>query len=197
MLRGQIKLVAISGLARCGKDTLAKALVGQFGYRKYSFAEPLYKMLNTLPYLEHLGSHMETAEKEAEIAFYGKSPRRLLQTLGTEWGRNFVHPDIWIRIMEDKLQNKFDITRHSSYVISDLRFPNEAEWVRKIGGLVVRVHRNHEVNVAKHVSEEGFPMLPQDIRISNDGTIEQLCQQAPRIDDLAETRKIAILSSAG
>lgn len=194
MLKGNIKLIGLSGKARCGKDTFAQALAGQFGYRQYSFAAPIYKMLNALPYLEHINSNIATEEKEKEHSFYGKSPRRLLQTLGTEWGRSFVDPNIWVWIMEDLLNKKYDITRHSSFVISDLRFENEAVWIRKMGGLVVRIHRGHEVGVAAHSSEEGFPLLENDVRISNDSTIEDLCQQAARIDDLAEQRKVAIRS---
>lgn len=193
MLKGQIKLIAISGIARCGKDTLAQALAGQFAYRQYSFAEPIYRMLHALPYLEHLNSNLSTEEKEAEVPFYGKSPRRMLQTLGTEWGRNLISPELWISIMEQKLQNKMDITRHSAFVISDLRFANEAEWVRKQGGLVVRIYRGHSVAVAKHSSEDGFDLLAGDHRAANDGSIEDLCQLAPRINELAEdARRLSV-----
>jgi len=190
MLKGNIKLVAISGAARSGKDTLAQALCGQFGYKQYSFAEPIYKMLNTLPYLEHLASGLPTVEKEKEHSFYAKSPRRMLQTLGTEWGRNCVSEDLWIWILEEKFERKYDITKHSSYVISDLRFPNEANWVRKLGGLVVQVVRDSaKIQVAQHVSENGAGIAGEDLIVPNDGTIEALCQQVPQIDTLAEKRR--------
>ena len=188
-LRGKIKLIGISGGARCGKDTLARALVGQFGYRQYSFAEPIYKMLNTLPYLEHLNSNIDTEEKERIISFYGRSPRQLLQTLGTEWGRNQVNMGLWVSILQGKLEIKYDITRHATYVISDMRFHNEAEWVRSIGGICVRVHRGHEIQIAKHVSEAGIRDDLIDVRVGNNSTIEDLCQQAPKLDDLAEARR--------
>lgn len=194
MLPGKIKLIALSGKAKCGKDTFARALVEKFSYRQHSFAEPIYRMLNSLPYLEHLRSQMDDKEKESDNGFYGISPRRMLQTLGTEWGRNQINQNLWIWLMEDKINRKIDVLRHGAFVISDLRFTNEAEWVRKQGGLVVRIHRNHELGVSRHVSEDGFPLRAQDVRISNDGTIEDFEAQASRIDDLAEQCRITVQS---
>lgn len=196
MLKGNIKLVAISGAARSGKDTLAQALCGNFGYHQHSFAEPIYKMLNTLPYLEHISSRRSTEEKETPLSFYGKSPRQLLQTLGTEWGRFYVHPDLWIRILEDKLMRKYDFLGHCAFVVSDLRFQNEADWVRSIGGLVVHVEREDVVQVTAHVSESGFPLLAGDRVVYNNSTIEALCQQAGSIDDFAECCRVRAMQSS-
>lgn len=192
MLKGEVKLVAISGKAGSGKSLLANALMTRCGYSKFSFAAPIYAMLNVLPYLHHIHGGMDRIQKEEKISFYGKSPRELLQTLGTEWGRNLVHPDVWIRIMENSLVHEYNHNR--KYVIDDLRFPNEVEWVRATGGLVVRIHRGHEVQVVKHVSEYGFPLLEDDVRISNDGSAEDLIRQVNRIDDLAFQRMVAVRS---
>jgi hypothetical protein len=181
-LRGKIRLIGISGAARSGKDTFAQALTEQFGYEQYSFAEPIYKMLNTLPYLHNLRSEM--VGKEIDHRFYNKSPRRMLQTLGTEWGRQHISPDVWIWIMQDKLESKGgNIVRH---VISDLRFPNEAEWIRKMGGICIRIEREQRINVITHVSEQGIPDELITSTLTNDSTIEALCSMATMVEGLAE-----------
>lgn len=192
LLRGKICLIGITGRAGSGKDTLAQALCGKFGYRQYSFAEPIYNMLKTLPYAEHWNGNMARDEKEKVNAFYGKSTRQMLQTLGTEWGRLHVHPNIWVNILQDKLERKHAITGHSKYVINDLRFPNEAELVRDLGGICVRVVRNKESDVpATHQSEFGISNELLDTTINNFTTIEAFTALATNVDDLAEARRTA------
>lgn len=64
--------------------------------------------------------------------------RKLLQKVGTEEGRNKYGDDIWIRTLENwmKLYYSRGINR---FIISDLRFPNEVEWVRKLNGLIIKI----------------------------------------------------------
>lgn len=91
--------------------------------------------------------------KEAPLQGLGRSPRYLAQTLGTEWGRQLVHADIWLLLMIQSWQG----VRHSAcprMVISDIRFDNEARKVLDLGGTVWKVVR--ETNpVESHVSEKG------------------------------------------
>jgi len=195
-LVGNVKIVALSGLPRSGKDTMADELVRNYGYTKFSFAEPIYKMLNTLPFLEHIHSQMSGEEKETPKAFYGKSPRDMLRTLGTEWARNHVSPDVWIWILQYKLEKKYDILRQGNYVITDLRFPNEAVWVRKMGGQIVRILRGHSLQASDHVSDAGFPMLISDATIGNDGTLEEFLRRAAEVDSMAENARESARSRA-
>jgi len=67
-------------------------------------------------------------------------------------------------------------------VVSDVRFDNEADWVRSIGGLVIHIIRGSAPDVAAHSSEQGVTMRPGDGTIVNDGTLQDLYTQ---IDFLA------------
>jgi hypothetical protein len=191
-LQGRINLVGISGPSRCGKDTLARMLVDKFSYQQHSFAAPIYAMLNTLPGLAALHSGSSTQTKETVHSRYSKSPRQMLQTLGTEWGRNLVHQDIWVRILESRLEFEFDCELFISFVISDLRFPNEAAWIRKLGGICIRMHRQTVTALAtNHVSDAGLVDDLIDMHVLNNAGIEQLNDYIPAIHKLAQQRRSA------
>ena len=64
--------------------------------------------------------------------------RRLLQKVGTEEGRNKFGKNIWINVVETwiKLLNERGVER---FIISDVRFVNEADWVKKINGILIKI----------------------------------------------------------
>ena len=160
-------LIGLAGRARVGKDTAAGIIAALTRGYTYSFATPVRAMLAplgidlNLPYWE--------ARKDEFIPALGVSPRRLMQTLGTEWGRDTINPDIWLVMAQRRL--------HASgpgMVVSDIRFENEAAWVRKFGGCVLHITRKDALAVEAHSSETPVPRFPEDITITNDGTIEEL-----------------------
>lgn len=85
------------------------------------------------------------------------TPRRMLQLIGTECGRDIIHPNIWVNALFA------DYTQHSKWIITDVRFPNEAKAIQKKGGLVIRVNRN------KRTSEEWQTLFPNIVVIDPDG----------------------------
>ena len=98
------KLIGITGPAQCGKDTVADYLIERLGYAKASFADPLKKMLEAGLGLN--AAQLYGPDKEAIAPRYGCSPRHIMQTLGTEWGRERVHPDIWVRAMVAQMDDE-------------------------------------------------------------------------------------------
>ena len=85
-------LIGLAGAARSGKSTAAAELAAQHGFIHYAFAQPLKAML--AEGLNLSAAQLEGAEKEAPLPWLGKSPRELLQTLGSEWGRKLVHREL-------------------------------------------------------------------------------------------------------
>lgn len=160
-----MRIIGIAGPAGSGKDTLALAFT-ELGFARVSFATPIKDALNAMFGFEP--EQWEDREwKEAELEEFGVSPRHLAQTLGTEWGRQFVADDLWVRLA----LNKADDER---IVISDVRFDNEADAIRQAGGLIVHLKRPGCAPVKEHVSEAGIAHQPDDHTLMNDGTIEQL-----------------------
>ena len=84
-------LIGMCGAAGSGKDTIADIL----GFDRVAFADPLYEMVSLVTGLTP--DEMRDREtKERTIDWLGQSPRQLLQTLGTEWGRGMVSESIWV-----------------------------------------------------------------------------------------------------
>lgn len=162
-------VIGITGRAGAGKNLAASLVPGGVVMQ---LADPIYEMLAAM-----LGVTVEELRdrdfKESPVTWIGKSPRELLQTLGTEWGRGIVRPDIWILIAERRIQEL--IERHDGpVVVADVRFDNEAEMIRRRGGVVWRIRRGSHSGDPAHSSEAGISDSFLDRTIFNDGTIGDL-----------------------
>lgn len=170
------RIIGITGKAGVGKDTLAAYLELGEGYYCYSLAQPLKRgieeMFNLSP------SIWKRENKEEVISWIGKSPRQLAQTLGTEWGRNCVAPDIWLRCLQQVIDNL--PSDAEGLVIPDVRFENEARFIRDQGGVIVRVLRDTE-EVNPHVSEQGLADELVNAEIENGSTYTQFYSDAIEI----------------
>ncbi|WAB92505.1 deoxynucleotide monophosphate kinase [Pseudomonas citronellolis] len=166
-------LIGLTGRARSGKDTAANYLAAQFGLLIYALASPL--KLALLDMLNLPAAALEGAAKEQPLPWLGKSPRELMQLLGTEWGRNLVHPQLWLMLADMNLANHLEASPQArGFVISDVRFDNEADWIRAKGGVVVHLRRPDATAVAAHSSESGVTLRDGDLFVANDGDLEDL-----------------------
>lgn len=69
-----------------------------------------------------------------------------MQTLGTEWGRNFVDSGLWLKIADRKIDYlRILASNKNAYiegiVVTDVRFPNEYDYIHKNGGAIWHIHR--------------------------------------------------------
>ncbi|EIU7173476.1 deoxynucleotide monophosphate kinase [Pseudomonas aeruginosa] len=180
-------LIGLTGRARSGKDTAANYLAAQFGLLVYALASPL--KLALLDMLNLPGSALEGPAKEQPLPWLGKSPRELMQLLGTEWGRNLVHPQLWLMLADMNLSNHLEaMPQAQGFVISDVRFDNEADWIRAKGGVVVHLRRQVGAEVAAHSSESGITPGARDLFISNDGSLNDLYQTLDEVMALLHLR---------
>ena len=163
----QAPLIGIAGRARSGKDTVANFIVAAIGGYRYSFADPIRAML--APLGVDMSDPYWQARKEEPIPALGVSPRRMMQTLGTEWGRQLINPDLWLIMAHQRL-----LQNGPGMIISDVRFDNEAAWIRKHGGRIIHVIRPDTKAVEAHASEDGIEMQSTDARLFNSGTLEEL-----------------------
>lgn len=179
-------IIGLHGLARTGKDTLAAYLAAHFALYSYAFADPLKQALAHMFNLTQ--AQLDGAEKEQVIDWLGKSPRQLMQLLGTEWGREQVHPRLWLLLAEQNLNHAFriDQTDFAGVVLRDVRFENEAAWVRAKGGTVVHILRPDAQAVAAHKSESGLSIHDADCVLHNDGSLQEFFSKA---DNLMSTLK--------
>ena len=163
------RLIGIMGLARVGKDTATAHLCDTYGMESYVFVDPIKSMLTGV-----FGDLFRDGDREAPIDWLGKSPRQLMQTLGTEWGREIVHPDLWVLVADQMWKKYQEIGWGAGVVLSDVRFRNEAEWVLAQGGLLISLSREGVAAVATHVSEQNIPFDLANVSLENNGTVEEL-----------------------
>lgn len=189
-------IIGICGLIGSGKGVVSDILREE-GYHSFNFADALKDAVSAIfvwprPLLE---GDTEVSRKFREKVDpwwsekfgYDVTPRLILQRMGTEACRNNISQNIWICALEKRIYG------YRNVVVSDVRFPNEMEFVRRLGGKIWNVRRGLDpawwedaiswneglVNRAKnsinvHPSEYSLAGETFDAQIQNDGTIEEL-----------------------
>lgn len=169
------KVIGLSGYAQVGKDTVAQVLVQKYAFERIAFADSIRNFLyevdpivgytaNEPLYLSRLVDRdgWEAAKKNPEV-------RRMLQRTGVA-ARNQWQKDFWIA----QALKKMLPAGPRQYVITDVRFPNEASAIRLLGGEIWRVTRGDAKAVNSHVSESALDNFKFDKVIENIGTINDL-----------------------
>ena len=140
-------IIGICGLIGSGKDTVAQTLIDNHNFVKTSFADRLKDavavMFNWNRELLDGKTDESRVWREQKDEFWSDetgreiTPRLVLQEFGTECMRNGFYDGIWVSLTKQHLlQNK-----NKNFVITDVRFPNEAKMILETGGQVWRVKR--------------------------------------------------------
>lgn len=168
-----MKIIGIHGAARSGKDTVGEIIYSRLlGLNQpleiTSFAKSIKQMLNVGLSIPNVWLHSNI--KDEVIDGFDCTPRHMMQTLATEWGREMIHPDIWVMSLHESIKNT-----KKTYIIPDVRFQNEADYCRQHGILLHVVGRGG-IN-SDHVSEKGLEVKEGDVVLDNSGSIEDLKKQ--------------------
>ena len=174
-------LVGLVGLKGNGKSEVAKFLERALGFRRTRFADTLKEMLAVLLAAQGLSDEdiermIDGDLKEEPSSYLGnKTPTYAMQTLGTEWGRDLIDYDMWLNITMNQITRT--INDGHSVVVDDVRFKNEYDLVRGLGGYIINIVGRSAV-VQDHVSEKFSWLDHVDATISNTGTLDQLFTMA-------------------
>ena len=157
-------ILGLTGPAGAGTVTVADRLCSTDGFKKLSFAGILKRML--------VAGGMPEPSRELKEDLIPGLPftwRDAAQKLGTEWGRG-LDPDLWVKLTMS------NIPAGGNWVLSDVRFPNEALAVRKSGYLVHISGRKVVLHggTAAHVSEAGIRFEDGDQVINNAANMDSL-----------------------
>ena len=127
--------------------------------------------------------------KEATIPGINKSPRELAQIIGTDCIRKMIGEDTWVHIMARRYID-FCETGLQRLAITDIRFENEADWIRRMGGTVVHiVRRDVAWTLNGHESEYGIKIKGSDVILTNSGSLIEFEQRT--LDLFATIEKYA------
>lgn len=127
------------------------------------------------------------------ITRHPKTVRTFLQQLGTDGLRDGLHTNVWVNALfadyvaePDKNIAAFLAAEglpqsmnggqkeYPNWIITDCRFPNEAEAVKRHGGQIIRVNRPGITAINAHPSETSLDGWKFDVVIENDGTVQDL-----------------------
>ena len=174
-----IRIGLYSPNPQSGKTTTANYLKSKYDFNSVILAKPLKRMVCV--FLEELGYDDKTIQrmiygdlKEVLIPEVKQTPRQLMITLGTEWGRREVGENVWIDMAIKKLNPKL------SYVSDDIRYLNEAEAFRKSDFKIIRVFNPRALKV-NSISEGNLESYSFDYLINNDGSFEDLYSKIDKI----------------
>jgi len=183
-------IIGLTGYAQSGKDTVASILVSEYGFTRVAFADKIRELAYELnPIVEgydyddvfnpvYLRKWVDekgwdrAKVKEPEL-------RRILQDLGVG-ARKVLGEDIWVISV---LQELHDVD--TDYVITDVRFKNEATMLKQMNGQLWRVERPGVKAINGHISEHDLEGYDVDQVLSNEGTMQDLeLLVRQRMDDL-------------
>lgn len=209
-----MEIIGLSGYARSGKDEAAKVLVEEYGFVRVAFADKLREVLYALnPVVSIENSNYggewyhSTTERGVLLqgvideygwngykeTVYGPEIRRLLQRLGTEAGRQTLWDSIWVDAAFAGLDEDAKV------VVTDARFPNEAEAITERGGQMWRIVRegvgpNLSADGTAHASETSLDDWEFDHTLGNTKTLEyfqeqvSLCYKFEKLKEKAEAK---------
>jgi hypothetical protein len=201
-------IIGISGKIGSGKDTLSIVInyladksapdsfnrweqpLEEYTFKNKKYAENLKCMVCFLIGCNRIDlEDREFKEKELGEEWDGLTPRKILQLLGTEAGREIIHPNIWVNSLFADYPKIVDIDDkgldvYESWIITDVRFPNEAQAIKDRGGIVIRIERpgGESHCGGAHASETALDDYDFDIVINNDGTIEELIDKVKQLN---------------
>ena len=161
----KVKIIGMVGPKGVGKTTFANQLANHTGCQAavLSFADPLRVMAMAMG-IESKQLVLPELKHEV-IPELGVTPRHVLQSLGTEWGRKCIHPDVWVWAMQRQIERHVAEYHGSGDVlifIDDCRFANEAQWILNHGGMLIEVERDGVEYTGEHSSEMPMPEEIQD-----------------------------------
>ena len=190
-------LVGFGFKANSGKGTCADLLVKHYEFKPVSFADAIKRASMKMFGFTEEQTFTQEGKKTVD-PFWGITPVQAFQWVGTEcfretfgdlmvdagiWSEEGAQ-DFWIKALQKRLESRL-LTEN--FVLEDVRFPNEAKWIKNMGGVLIRVDRKdqNELDIGRdreHLSEtslEGYEGW--DFVIHNDSTIENMKKQLTKI----------------
>ena len=180
-----VEILGLGVTAQVGKDTAAEYIEENYpGAHRVAFADKLKQISIMLFGLSQEQCYGPVEIKEKIDPRYGLTPREILQALGQKMRE--IYPDIWVDTVFYTTIPELKEQGFDKFIVSDVRYPNEADKVRDREGEVVKIEREAGgVSVgAKHTSETAMLNYTDYFTIvDNNGTLEEFYA---RIDTLAE-----------
>lgn len=170
-----MKLIGLSGKMGSGKSTIVQCLKDITLEEKVlvvKLAGPLYDIQ------EYVYRRISQVHQRPESFI---KDRKLLQWIGSEWGRDTIGTNLWVDLFRFEVLALHKKYPHAIIVCDDVRFDNEAEAIKDLGGKVVKVTStlnekriDMAAGISNHQSEAGINLDYVDYIIENNGSKDEL-----------------------
>jgi len=179
------KLIGIAGKKQHGKDTAGNYLCRKHGYVRIAFADAIKEMMrHSFGFTEE---QLNGSQKEEIDPFWKVSPRQVLQFVGTEMFRNtmpqlipHVESNFWVIVAKKKMMDEWAKNPDAKFVITDVRFENELDFIHEMGGISLTVFRTQLASTEDTHSSETADLKTQ-YTIVNDGSLDALYAQVEAV----------------
>ena len=177
-------VIGLCGPINSGKNTVGTILNMDFGYKVCAVADPIKDLCSSLfnwdrDLLEGATDESRFWREQKDLYWSGAlnmdiTPRKMMQLIGTEAFRDGVHKDIWVKILWSKIQDCQKVA------ITDIRFHNEHNLIKKNNGKIIKVLRD-SCEHSYHKSEQDFHQWDVDGVINNNGSLDDLRKEVSRV----------------
>ena len=174
-------LIGFTGKAESGKNSAsvcAEELIKSSGYSLYSlaFADSVKELAAKVFNVPH---HKFIVNKHQICEKWGMTYRELLQLFGTDFARDMIHPDFWVKKFDERFK-ELSSNGTNIVLVTDVRFNNEAEYIINKGGAIISIERPvpNKLNTAAQSHKSEIPIADTYIfkTIQNDGNLTHLCK---------------------
>ena len=166
------RFIGFAGAIGAGKDLCAEILGGMAGIPIMAFADPVRWAASAM-FNVPVENFLTQEGKASMNQVWGMTHRDMLRLVGTEMGREVVRPDMWIHNLKQRAKDRRFV------IVSDVRFDDEAAFIRENGVLVhvSRLHNPYRNAMSSHKSDDGVNQAMRDYVIFNDSTKLKLRNQ--------------------
>lgn len=183
-------IIGLIGKKGHGKNALADAieLASKREVVQVAFAGALKEAARIIFRLDD--EQLHGRRKEEVDPRWNKTPREILQLLGTEVGRS-IDREVWIKSVRAQAEAAWTQNPGAIVVVTDVRFENEAEFILAMRGLLVRVSMPEKQAglFEAHASEIEQEGIIVHAKVENDGTLAQLDSAGRWVESLVQSRK--------
>lgn len=159
------RIIAFTGPKTCGKDTVAQVLLNQ----NHARTGPIHPYFARTPFAAGVKqichdvfdwSHQDMDDpifKETQLVKWPHIEPRWAMMDIANWMRDKYGADVWVKALDKRIRQMEAHNPYGAYIITDLRFPNEIDWLDTQNSLIIYIRRDEAEKALAKAQEEGDP----------------------------------------